>query len=228
MLVKEKEVVIPGQVLAEGIEYLPGQGVFRENDSLISKEIGMIEISGRFVKIIPLAGKYIPHEGDVVIGVVRDMTYSSWFVDISYANDAVLSLKEASSDFIERGADLNDYFTIGDYLVAGILNVTKQKAIDLTMKGPGLRKVTAGRIIDVSSIKVPRIIGKKGSMISMIKEATNCFIVVGQNGRILIKGHAVEDEILAEKAIRKIEAEAHLEGLTERISKFLKEKKEQQ
>jgi len=224
ILVKEKEVVIPGQILAEGMEYLPGQGAFRENDKLISKGIGVVNISGRFVKIIPLSGRYVPKEGDTVIGIVKDMTYSSWFVDIEFVNEAVLSLKEASSDFIERGADLNDYFSIGDYIIAKILKVTKQKAVDITMKGPGLRKITEGRIISVSPIKVPRIIGKQGSMISVIKDATGCFIVVGQNGRIQIRGKSIENEMLAEEAIKKVEAEARTEGLTEIITKFLKER----
>ncbi len=57
-------------------------------------------------------------------------------------------------------------------------------------------------------------------MISMIKNATDCRMVVGQNGLVWIDGEP-EKEIIAVKAIRKIEAESHVSGLTERIKVFL-------
>ena len=88
------------------------------------------------------------------------------------------------------------------------------------MKGPGLRKLKGGRIVEVASNKVPRIIGKQGSMVSMIKDATGCNISVGQNGIIWIDG-SPEGELLAIMAIRKIEEESHLSGLTDKIKGFL-------
>jgi len=86
---------------------------------------------------------------------------------------------------------LTKYFDIGDYVMAKIINVTSQKLVDVTMKGPGLRKLKGGRIIQVNPYKVPRIIGKAGSMVTMIKDATGCRILVGQNGLvwIILGGH---------------------------------------
>jgi exosome complex component RRP4 len=69
------------------------------------------------------------------------------------------------------------------------------------------------------------VIGKKGSMISMIKQETNCQIILGLNGVILVTGKSPEDEELAITAIRKIEEESHTTGLTDRITQFLKEQK---
>ena len=77
-----------------------------------------------------------------------------------------------------------------------------------------------GRIIEVSTHKVPRIIGKQGSMVMMIKEATQCNITVYQNGLVWIEGSPV-NEMRAINAIRKIEKESHLSGLTEKINAFL-------
>ena len=77
----------------------------------------------------------------------------------------------------------------------------------------------------VTPTKIPRIIGRKGSMISMIKQVTNCQIILGLNGVILVTGKTEEDEELAITAIRKIEAESHTSGLTDRITQLLKEKK---
>jgi exosome complex component RRP4 len=105
--------------------------------------------------------------------------------------------------------------------VCKITNVTSQKLVDVTLRGPGLRKLRNGRIIEVNTNKVPRIIGKKGSMVSMIKQATDCNIIVGQNGIIWLQGKEPEMEFLAIDAIKKIETESHLSGLTDKMKEFL-------
>jgi exosome complex component RRP4 len=222
--INDKDIVTPGEILAEGMEYLPGQGMYREGNSIIASKLGVVKVEGKVLKVIPLSGKYLPKRGDVIIGRVKDVNFSGWSVETNSAYPAMLSMKDASSDFIRRGADLTRYFDIGDYLVTKIINVTSQNLIDLTMKGPGLRKLEGGRIIRVAPSKVPRIIGKQGSMVSMIKKAANCNIIVGQNGIVWIKGINPEDEILTVETIRKIEAESHISGLTDRIKAFLEGK----
>jgi exosome complex component RRP4 len=77
----------------------------------------------------------------------------------------------------------------------------------------------------VTPTKIPRVIGRKGSMISMIKQETGCQIILGLNGVILVTGKSVEDEELAIEAIKKIDQESHTSGLTDRITQLLKEKK---
>lgn len=226
IFVEEKKVVVPGDVLAIGMDYLPAGGAFRDNGKIIASQVGVASVNERLIRVIPLSGNYIPQRGDVVIGRVSDMTYSSWFVDIGYAYEAVLSIKEATSDFVERGADLTDYFNIGDYMVAKLYNMTKSKAMDLSLKGPGLRKLTGGKITNVTPAKIPRIVGKGGSMINMIKDATGCQIIVGQNGRIWISGKEAAMERKATDAIMLINDKAHTRGLTERVKAFLESKGE--
>jgi exosome complex component RRP4 len=94
-----------------------------------------------------------------------------------------------------------------------------------TRDGQGLRKLDEGIILKVSPVKVPRIIGKGGSMITMIKEKTGCRIMVGQNGIIWLSGPDSEKEKIAVNTINFIEENAHKEGLTD-IVKDLLEKKE--
>ncbi len=60
-------------------------------------------------------------------------------------------------------------------------------------------------------------------MITMIKEKTGCRISVGQNGLVWLTGEDPKKELLAVQAIRKIEKESHIPGLTERIKTFLEE-----
>ncbi len=218
--VKEKEIVVPGDIMAEGMGFLPSRYIYRDKDKLIASKIGVVEIEGKVLKLIPLTGIYAPRAGDVIIAEVEDILISGWRLDTFSAYSAVLSLKEATSAYISKGADLTRYFNIGDHVATKITNVTSQKLIDVTMKGPGLRKLKDGRLIKVDPNKVPRIIGKKGSMVSMIKEATNCRITVGQNGVIWIEGEP-KQELTAVKAIKEIEAKAHTSGLTDRINLFL-------
>ena len=222
LLVKEKEIVIPGQELAEG-DYIDGNGTFKEDNKIISYYLGLATINEKFVKVIPLTGKYMPKVNDIVIGKVADMGFYGWSVDLDCAYNATLSIREVS-EFVEKNDDLTKFYNYGDFIVGKIIRVSKQKNVDITTKGPGLKKLLGGKLIDVTSSKVPRMIGKQGSMINMIKEKTGCNIIIGQNGRVWIKGDSIESEILVTKIIMKIEQESHLEGLTDKIKKLLDEK----
>ena len=220
LLVQNKTVVVPGEPLAEGMGFLPSKGTYRDHEMIRAKRLGLVEIDGKAIKLVPLSGCYMPKTGDVIITQVFDVSFSGWRLDTATAYPAMLGVKDATSDFISRGADLTEYYNLGDNLVVKIINVTSQKLIDVTMKGPGLRKLQGGRIIKVNPNKVPRIIGKQGSMVSMIKFATNCKIIVGQNGLIWIDG-TPNEELVAVNTIRMIEHLAHISGLTERVKTYL-------
>ncbi len=221
ILIKEKQIVVPGETLAKGMDYLPGTGTYREGENIFASRVGLTYIDGRAIKLIPLAGKYNPKKNDVIIGQITDIAFSGWRVETNSAYSAMLNIKDATSEFIQRGADLTQIFQIGDFIVTKIVNVTSQKMIDLSTKGPGLRKLIEGRIIKVTPSKVPRIIGKKGSMVSMIKQATGCKIQVGQNGIVWLKGDNPKLELEAVKAIEMIEKKAHISGLTDTVKEFL-------
>jgi len=220
LLVKDKEVVVPGQVLAKGMGYLPSHGTYRTNDHVVANRLGLLTIDGKVLKTIPLAGRYMPKCNDIIIGKVIDIMMSGWRVEMNCPYTAVLTMKDATFSYIEKGADLSKYFALDDYVVAKIVNVTGQNLIDVSMKGPGLRKLRDGRIMKINTNKVPRVIGKQGSMVSMIKNATGCRITVGQNGLVWISGEP-DMEIIAVQTMHKIEQESHKAGLTEKIKEYL-------
>jgi exosome complex component RRP4 len=220
LLMKDKEVVVPGDELAKGLDYLPGFGTYRSGESILASRLGLLNVDARAIKIIPLTGRYLPRRNDVIVGKVIDVTLNGWRLEINSAYTAMLMVKDGTSDFVSKGADLTQYYDLGDYIVCKITNVTSQKLVDVTMRGPGLKKLRNGRIIKVNPHKVPRIIGKQGSMVSMIKGATNCWIVVGQNGEIWLQG-SPKDEVVAVQTIRMIEKESHVQGLTEKIKSHL-------
>lgn len=220
ILVKERSIVIPGEALTEGMDYLPGDNTYREDEKIYSDVLGLVSVSGRVMKVTPLSGPYILKPGDKIIAQVTDIAMTGWRVDTGTAYTAMLNVKDASTRFIKREEDLSGILAIGDFVVVMITKVTSQNLVDLTMKEPGLHKISGGRIIRINSQKVPRVIGKKGSMISLIKDKTGCSITVGQNGFIWLKG-TPEGEKLAEKAIKLIQEKSHEEGLTDRMGTFL-------
>lgn len=221
--VKDKEIVAPGEILAAGMDFLPSQGTFREGEHIIATGVGMVNIDGRVIKMVALNERYNPRPGDVILGKVIDISFGAWFLDIGCAMNATLPLRE-TQEFIETGSDLARYFDFGEYLVVKVTKVTRS-TVDVTLKEQGLRKLGVGKLIHVSTSKVPRIIGKQGSMISMIKEKTNCRVTVGKNGIIWIQGEP-EDEQLVAEAIKLIDENAHKEGLTERIENFIASRKQ--
>lgn len=219
IVVKDKEIVIPGEVLAMGMDYLPVGGTFRDGDKIIANQLGLVNVNGRLIKLIPLTGKYLPKVGDLVIGKIVDMGFYGWTVDIDCPFLSTLSIRE-TSEYIEKSVDLTKYYNFGDIIVAKVSKVNRS-VVDLTMRDAGLRKLRGGKIIDVMPSKVPRIIGKQASMIGLIKDMTNCRIIVGQNGKVWIHGVDNDKELVATKAISKIEEESHVEGLTDKIKEFL-------
>lgn len=224
ILVQDHSIAIPGEELAEGMDYLPGDNTYRENEKIYSKVLGLVSLSGRVIKVTPLTGPYVLKADDKIIGKVIDITMSGWRIDTETAYSALLNVKDASTRFIKREEDLSRILGIGDYVVVRIIKVTSQNLIDVTMKEPGLHKISGGRIIKINCQKVPRVIGKQASMITLIKEYTGCEITIGQNGLVWIKG-STEGEHLAEKAIKLISDKSHLKGLTDRVEAFLKENK---
>lgn len=223
LIVKDRSVVIPGEILANGMDYLPGNNAYREGEVIYSKNLGLVSLSGRVIKVTPVAGPYQPKVGDKIICQVKDIAMSGWRVKTNTAYSAMLNVKDATNKFIKRDEDLSKILGVGDFIITKISRVTSQKLIDLTMREQDLFKVSGGRIVKINSLKVPRIIGKQGSMVSLIKRYTRCDITVGQNGLILVRGREAEHEFLAEEVIKMVESKSHQRGLTEKVEAFLKE-----
>jgi len=220
----ERKIVIPGEIIASEKDYLPGEGTEKRGDDIIALRFGLAEEVSKLVKVIPLSGVYHPRRGNVVIGKISNITFNGWLIDIGSPENSFLSVAEYPK-FVHKNA-LDEVMNIGDMVVAKIKEVNR-RAIDLTMKLKGLGKIDEGIIVQINPNKVPRVIGKEGSMITMIKEETGCTITVGQNGFIWIKGNAIENELFAKKAIAFISEKSFSNGLTEEVKKWIeREKKE--
>ena len=161
-----------------------------------------------------------------IIGMITKVGITSWNVDIRGPYVGTLRVSNViDRDFDALRESLDRILETGDIIKAQITYFDRMRDPVLTLQGRGLRKITNGRLIEVDPVKIPRIIGKKGSMIQLLKNMTNAQILVGQNGRIVIIAFNLKTENLVERAIRKIEAEAHTSGLTDRIREFLEQEK---
>ncbi|MEM7815956.1 MAG: exosome complex RNA-binding protein Rrp4 [Candidatus Aenigmatarchaeota archaeon] len=214
----EREFVVPGEEIISSMDYLPGKNCFREGNSIYAKRLGIVNVEGRVISVIPLSGVYIPRTGDMVIGEIEDIQSNGWVVDINAAHSAFLPLSGVREFIDTTRTDLSKVYGMGEVIYAKIVSVISGNSIHLSMQDPRCRKFRSGRIVRMSPSKIPRLIGRQGSMITMIKELTGCRINVGQNGIICIEG---EKEDLVINAIEIIERESQSEGLTDKISVLL-------
>lgn len=211
-----KNLVIPGDLLSSDVKQV-GEGTYVKDGRVFAAVFGFVNKKDR-IQVIPLAGKYMPRSGDVVIGKIVDVRFSNWLVNISSPYEALLHI----SEYPERiDADqMSRCLGIGDLVVAGVKDVDVTMKVELTMCGESFKKLDSGRVIEISHAKIPRVIGRKGSMISLLKSELNCDIVIGQNGRIQVKGREEDMNHIIE-ALLKIERESHTPGLTDRIKEFI-------
>lgn len=213
-----RRIVIPGELIVEG-ERKIGDCVFREGNKVYSSVLGMLEDKGDVVRVIPLTGKYMPKVGDFVIARIEGTQFSGWDADINSAYFTSLNAR----DYVHRidpGADLGKILAPGDFIFAIVREITPRKKIYITMADGRARVLRGGRFLTITPTKVPRVVGKNSSMIAMIKNATKCDVLVGQNGRIWVDGNAAMVNLVA-KVIDMIEKEAHTSGLTERIKNMI-------
>ena len=218
----ERKIVIPGEIIVKGESYLPGEGTEKRNGEIVATRYGLAEESNRLVKVIALSGIYQPRRGNIVIGKVENITFYGWVIDLDSPENAFLPLQEVPK-YVNKDR-LSDILDIEDIVVAKIIGVTN-RGIDLTIKSRGLGKIDEGIIIKINSNKVPRIIGKEGSMINLIKKESGCNITVGQNGLIWIKGDNIGDELLVKKAIMFVNDKSIVSGLTEEIKEWFEKEK---
>jgi exosome complex component RRP4 len=213
----KRKIVVPGEIIVKGDDHLPGDGTRREGSNIVASKFGLSEEAGRVVKIIPIFGAFVPRRNNVVIGRVTDITHAGWLVDIDSASSGFLPIEE-SPRFINRN-EMDQYLAIGDVIAAKIWTV-KNRGIDLTLKGKGLGKLEEGFIFRIIPSRVPRVIGREGSMVNLIKERTGCNITIGQNGWIWIKGPGIDSEIKARNAIEFVSDKVHISGLTEKVEEW--------
>ena len=217
----KRKYVVPGDRIVDG-NFRPLSNVTKSGNSIFATRIGIAEATRDGIKVIPLSGVYIPRVNDIVIGKIIDHSSLSWQVDIRSCFSAHLPAQDVfGRDFSPARDDMNKQLAIGDLVTARIMAFDRTRDPMLTIQDKDLGKIPRGEFLKISATRVPRLIGKRGSMIQTIEQATQTRILIGQNGIVVVAGRSTEGTQLAIRAIRMVEEEAHTSNLTQRIKSLL-------
>jgi exosome complex component RRP4 len=190
---------LPGEKIAEGRVAAPNT-FFRE-DGTYAAVVGMRDEEGRY---IPLENRYRPVVGEVVVGMVTDVRHAGYEVDLNLPQGGFIPTR-----------DVRLTLQLGDFVICRVKMVNEVGDVDLGE----VRRLPKGKIIEFPSAKVPRLIGRKSSMLNLLKDYTGGDIMVGNNGYVWISENS--DMPLLLKTIKLIERKAHRSGLTDEVANML-------
>ena len=223
----KRKYVIPGDIVTTG-PFRPEQNVILDGNKIISTTIGISEIYDDSVRVIPLTGKYIPKINDLVIGKVISHSSLSWELDINSCYVGFLPAQDVfGRDFSAHADELTSKLKSGDLVAARIANFDRTRDPLVTISDRDLGKIDSGDLVKISPSKVPRLIGKRGSMIQMIEMATNAAVTIGQNGWVVVSCETPEGLLKAKKAIEMINEKAHVANLTDQVKEMLEIKEDE-
>ena len=222
----KRKYVIPGDVVTTG-PFRPEQNVILDGDKIIATTIGISEIYDDSVKVIPLTGMYIPKIDDLVIAKVNSHTSLSWELNINSCYVGFLPAQDVfGRDFSAHADELSSKLKTGDLVAARIANFDRTRDPLVTISDRDLGQIDSGELVEISPSKVPRLIGKRGTMIQMIEMATDAAITIGQNGWVVISCESPEGLLKAKKAIQMVNEQAHIANLTDQVKEMLESKGE--
>ena len=217
----KKRHVLPGDFITTAPLRLQNNVVL-EGKRIISTTIGLSDVSDDSVRVISLTGVYLPKIDDLVIGIIQYIHGNSWFADINSCYQGML----LGQDVFGRGSyptksEMEERLSKGDIIFAKIANSDRQREPLISIADQSLGKIDSGELVKISPAKIPRLIGKHGSMIQTIEGSTNATITVGQNGLIVVSCDETNGLLKALAAIRMVDEQAHLVNLTDKVKKML-------
>lgn len=218
---ERRKRVIPGDVITTG-SYRADQNTVLDGRLIVATAVGVSEIVDDTVRVIPLTGKYMPRIDDMVVGKVISHTSLAWELDINSCYVGFLPASDVfGRDFSARSDELSTRLKRGDMVVARIANSDRSRDPLLTITDRDLGKIDSGELVEVSASKIPRLIGKRGTMIQMIETQTNSLITVGQNGWVVVSCEDPNGLLKAKAAITMVDRMAHVSNLTDKVRAML-------
>ncbi|MDE1874161.1 MAG: hypothetical protein KGI04_03525 [Candidatus Micrarchaeota archaeon] len=215
-------IILPGDKISDNPVRM--ENAIVENGKTYATVMGMLDDEhGSF---IPLESVWYPRQGDFVIGIVENSKNNVHTVQLDSPFRGLI-LPPPRPRF-GRGRDdrfggrpqreeRQEILRVGDVVSCFVKDVKREAdQIILILERP--RRLFGGKLVEVRPSKIPRVIGKASTMLKQLEDGTKCTILVGLNGIVWMKGENVP---LAQKAINKIQEEAHISGLTERVTELL-------
>lgn len=199
----DKKIILPGEIVAQGRVNIPH--TYSDGNSTYAAVVGTMDADQRYT---PLEICYKPSVGDIVIGVVIDVRHAGYEVDLNMSITGFIPTRDMKIDL-----------QLSDFVICKIKSVTEVGDIDLGE----VRRLPSGKLVGFPPAKTPRLIGRKSSMLSLIRDYAGGEIMVGTNGYVWISEKS--DIPLVLKAIKLIEKKAHRSGLTDQVAEMLKSEK---
>jgi len=217
----KKRYVIPGDVITTAPLRLD-ENVTLDGKRIMATCMGLSDVSSDSVRVIPLAGVYLPKIDDLVLCTISFVSGNSWFADMNSCYQGML----LGQDVFGRGSypttsEMKERLDNGDIIYAKIANSDRQREPLISIADQSLGKIDSGELVKISPTKIPRLIGKHGSMIQTIEASTNATMTVGQNGLIVVSCDETNGLLKALAAIRMVDEQAHLVNLTDKVKKML-------
>jgi len=196
----------------------PGPGTYRVGGKVYASQLGLLSPRPPFIQVVPLSGRYVPHPGDQVVGTVTDVQSTFWLLDIGAPRWAPLHM--TGTPWKVEVGETEQYLRVRDAVVVRVENLDATGRIGVTMQGENLGKLEGGTIVRMSPARVPRLVGRGGSMIETITRHTSAEVVIGQNGRVWVGGSPEAIQRVRD-VLRMIEENGPRSGLTDRVERFL-------
>ena len=148
----------------------------------------------------------MPRSGDLVVGIVAEVRNNLWFMNINGSFQGLLPMSLAPWK-VEFGA-ARQHMDVGDVVLARVQEVDECHNVVLTMKGVGLRRLNQGAVESIPVQHIDRVRGENNSLLQRMRDAFDCRIMVGENGRVWIDGSS-EGTSGARSALHRLVREGH-------------------
>jgi len=199
----ERKIVVPGEQIADTAVRIPGG--YSKDGKTYATLVGFLDEEGRYVA---LESNYKPMMGDVVVGMITDARHAGYSIDLLLPQEGFIPART-----------IRITLQLGDFVVAKVRKIERSGMVE----AGEVRRLPRGKIVEFPSSKIPRLIGKKSSMLDILRTNSGGDIVVGNNGYVWMSEKCNIPLLL--KALEMIKAKAHKPGLTDAMTKFFAENK---
>ncbi len=198
----ERRIVVPGEKIADTATRIPG--TYSRDGKTYAALVGFIDEQGKY---IALESKYKPMIEDVVVGMITDARHAGYSVDLLLPREGFIPART-----------IRITLQLGDFVVAKVRKIERSGMVEVGE----VRRLPRGKIVEFPSAKIPRLIGKKSSMLDILRNNSGGDVVVGNNGYVWMSEKCNIPLLL--KALDIIRKKAHKPGLTDTITKFFEKR----
>lgn len=196
------KITIPGELVTADTQFMRGHGTYTIDGEtgIQASLIGSISRVNKLLSVIPLKSRFVPEIGDLVIGIVKEVSLKKWKVDINAKTDATLQLASINlPGGIQRrktGTDelqMRTFFEEGDLLLAEVQSYFQDGSVSLHTRSLKYGKLRNGQFVKVANGLVTRT--KQSTL-----QIGSVDLILGVNGYCFVSKHSDDSLLSSETA----------------------------